>query len=105
MYIVGVSIYVKEEFREVFIKETLENAKNTRQEPLNLRFDVLQSRDDPNKFFLYEVYKNESGMAAHKETAYYKKWRENVAPMMAKPREGIKYTNLFPETEEAFEAK
>lgn len=105
MYIVCVTVYVKEEFQEQFIKESLENAKNTRKEILNLRFDVLQCLDDPNKFFLYEVYKDESGMTTHKETAHYKKWRENVAPMMAKPREGVKHKNLFPTTEEAFEAK
>lgn len=105
MYIVCVTVYVKEEFQEQFIKESLENAKNTRKEKLNFRFDVLQCLDDPNKFFLYEVYKDESGLIAHKETSHYNIWRENVAPMMAKPREGVKHKNLFPITMEAFEAK
>ncbi|MGC9780881.1 MAG: antibiotic biosynthesis monooxygenase [Candidatus Heimdallarchaeota archaeon] len=105
MYVVCVSVYVKKEFQDEFIKATLENAQNTRDEPLNFRFDVLQCLDDPNKFFLYEVYKNEEGITAHKETDHYKKWRETVATMMAKPREGIKHKNIFPTTEEAFIAK
>jgi len=105
LYIVCVTIYVKEDYLEEFIKETLENANNTRKEPLNLRFDVLQCLDDPTRFFLYEVYIDESGLVAHKETAHYKTWRKNVEQMMAKPREGIKHKNLFPLTKEAFQAK
>ena len=34
--------------------------------------------------------------AAHKETAHYERWRDTVAEMMAEPRQGIKYTNIFP---------
>ena len=105
MYVVCVTVYVKEQFKENFIKASLENAKNTRKEPLNLRFDFLQCLDDPNRFFLYEVYKDETGFTAHKETSHYKKWRDLVEPMMAKPREGIKHKTLFPITEEAFIAK
>ena len=105
MYVVCVTVYVKEEYHDEFIIATLDNAKNTRKEPLNLRFDVLECLDDPNKFFLYEVYKDDSGMTAHKETDHYKTWREIVAPMMAKPREGVKHKNIFPESIEAFESK
>ena len=105
MYVVCVTVYVKEGFQEEFIKATLENAKNTRKEPLNFRFDILQCLDDPNRFFLYEVYKSDDGMTAHKETAHYSKWRETVAPMMAKPREGVKHKNIFPTTEESFISK
>ena len=102
MYIVCVTVFVKSGNEKEFIEATLENAKNTRKEPLNLRFDVLQSLEDKNQFFLYEVYTDESGMTAHKETIHYKKWKEKVAPMMAQPRLGVKYKNLFPDTESAF---
>ena len=102
MYVVCVTVYVKEENQEEFTKATLENAKNTREESLNLRFDVLQCLDNPNRFFLYEVYKDESGFVSHKETDHYKIWRETVAPMMAQPREGIKHKNIFPVEEDAF---
>lgn len=105
MFIVCVTVYVKPENNKEFMVATLKNARNTRKEPLNLRFDVLQSVDDQNKFFLYEVYKDESGFSAHKETEHYKEWRSFVEDMMAQPREGIKYKNIFPETNEAFEAK
>lgn len=105
MFIACVNVFVKPEYREVFIKAMLENAGNTRKEPKNLRFDVLQCLDDPDRFFLYEVYHDESGMDDHKTTSHYQKWRDSVEEMMAKPREGIKHKNLFPETEEAFLSK
>ncbi len=105
MFIVCVSVFVKPEYRDAFIEATFENARNTRKEPKNLRFDVLQGLDDLDRFFLYEVYRDESGMDDHKATTHYKKWRETVEEMMAKPREGIKHKNLFPEIEEAFQSK
>ena len=105
MFIVCVTVFVKPENQQEFIEASLDNAVNTRKEPLNLRFDVLQCKDNPNQFFLYEVYKDENGFASHKETDHYKRWRETVAPMMAKDRIGVKHKNIFPETEEAFIAK
>ena len=59
--------------------------------------DLLGSDDDPARFVLYEAYTNEEAAAAHKETAHYLKWRETVAPWMAMPRKGIRYTSLQPE--------
>ena len=43
---------------------------------------------------LYEVYCDEAGMKAHKETAHYARWAEAVALWMAEPRRGVKYTML-----------
>ena len=102
MFVVCISVHVKPENREDFIAATLENAGNTVQEPGNLRFDVNQQADDPNRFTLYEVYKSEQGMKAHKETAHYAKWRETVADWMAEPRVGVGHQSLFPETEDAW---
>jgi autoinducer 2-degrading protein len=97
MLIVCVHVHVKPEFRQQFIDATLENARNTLCEPGVLRFDVIQQIDDPNRFILYEVYKDEAGALAHKETAHYAKWRDTVAEWMAEPRRGVKYNSVFPE--------
>ena len=105
LFVVAVTVFVKPENVDEFIEASIDNSTNTRNEPLNLRFDVLQSLDDPNRFFLYEVYKDESGFIAHKETDHYKRWRERVAPMMAQDRVGVKHKNIFPTTEEAFISK
>jgi autoinducer 2-degrading protein len=100
MHVVCVHVHVKPENRDDFVRASIENAKGTAREPGNLRFDVLQSVDDPNRFVLYEVYRDEAGMAAHKETPHYATWRDTVAPWMAEPRQGVKYLSHFPETEE-----
>ena len=97
MFIVCVHVHVQPEHHEAFVNASLENARNTLEEPGNLRFDVLQQADDPNRFLLYEVYRDEAGMMAHKETPHYARWAEAVAPWMAEPRKGVKYGSLFPE--------
>jgi quinol monooxygenase YgiN len=45
------------------------------------------------------VYRTQQDPAKHKQTAHYMKWRDTVAPMMANPRQSVKYANLFPEDE------
>jgi autoinducer 2-degrading protein len=97
MYITIVHIKVLPDFIDLFIKASTENHLESVKEPGNLRFDLLRSDDNPARFVLYEAYENESAAAAHKETAHYLKWREKVAPWMAVPREGIRYTGLQPE--------
>ena len=96
MFIVHVHVSVKSQFVEDFKKATVENASNSIKEAGVLRFDVIQQEDDHTRFVLVEVYKNAEASAAHKETAHYAKWRDTVAEMMAEPRQGIKYTTIFP---------
>jgi len=100
MHLVCVHVHVAPEHRGTFIEATLENARNTIQEPGNLRFDVLQQADDPNRFVLYEVYRDEAAANAHKQTAHYARWRDTVASWMQDPRKGVKYLPLFPNDEE-----
>ena len=96
MLIVHVHVSVKSQFVEDFKKATVENASNSIKEAGVLRFDVIQQEDDHTRFVLVDVYKNAEASAAHKETAHYAKWRDTVAEMMAEPRQGIKYTTIFP---------
>ena len=99
MYIVHVFVQVKPDCIGAFRTATLENARNSLQEPGIARFDVLQQQDDPVRFVLVEVYRSPEDPARHKETAHYQKWRDVVAEMMAEPRTSTKYTDLFPEDE------
>lgn len=99
MIIVHVIVHVKPEYVEAFKQATLENAQNSVQEPGVARFDVVQQQDDPERFVLVEVYRTPEDPAKHKETIHYQKWRDTVAEMMAEPRSGIKYTNIFPDEE------
>ena len=99
MQIVLVHVHVKSEFIEAFKQASLENASNSVKEAGIARFDVIQQVEDPARFILVEVYKTAEAPAAHKETKHYALWRDTVTEMMAEPRQGIKYTNIFPTDE------
>ena len=96
MIVYRVNVRVTKEHIGDFIAATVENHEHTRMDPGNLRFDVLQSADDPGLFMLYEVYTEEDAVAAHKATAHYLKWRDTVADWMAAPREGAKFDSVRP---------
>jgi autoinducer 2-degrading protein len=97
MQIIHVHVNVKPEFVEAFKQATIENASNSIKEAGVARFDVIQQEDDPTKFILVEVYKTADAPSAHKETSHYERWRDTVTEMMAEPRQGIKYVNIFPD--------
>ncbi len=99
MLIVHVHVHVKPECVEAFRQATIENARQSVQEPGVARFDVLQQADDPTRFILVEVYRTPQAPAEHKETAHYQRWRDTVADMMAEPRTSVKYSNVFPPDE------
>ena len=95
MYVVCVTIHVKPESAGPFLAATLDNARNTRKEPGNLRFDVLRREDDANRFFLYEVYKEKADFQRHQETEHYARWRDAVNAWMAETRIGLKHVPVF----------
>jgi (4S)-4-hydroxy-5-phosphonooxypentane-2,3-dione isomerase len=95
MFVVAVTVWVKPDSVSQFITATLDNARNTRQEPGNLRFDVSQGEDDPARFLLYEVYRRKDDFTAHQQTPHYLRWKQTVADWMAQPRQGIKHHSVF----------
>ena len=95
MYVVSVTIYIKPEFTAQFIEAVIDNASNTRKEPGNIRFDVHQAEDDPNRFLLHEVYKTKEDFAAHQQTAHYFRWRDAATPWFSQQRQSMKYVPLF----------
>lgn len=97
MLITHVHVHVKTDFIEAFKQATIENARQSVQEPGVARFDVIQSADAPARFILVEVYRTPDAPAAHKTTAHYLAWREAVAPMMSEGRTSQQFRNIFPE--------
>jgi autoinducer 2-degrading protein len=97
MIIVHVHVHVKPEQVAAFRSATIENARQSVHEAGVARFDVLQQAEDPCRFILVEVYRTPEAPAQHKQTAHYAKWCDMVAPMMAEPRGGISYANVFPD--------
>lgn len=87
-----VFVDVKPECVDAFREISRYNHDNSKLEDGCVRFDVLQSRDDPTQFVLYEVYRDEDAAAAHKKTAHYLRWRDEVAPYMNSPRRAVHTT-------------
>ena len=90
MYIVHVHVHVKPEFISEFKNATIENARNSVQEPGIARFDVIQSAEEPTRFVLVEVYHTPDDQLRHRETKHYAIWRDAVTEMMAEPRTAVK---------------
>ncbi|MDP4107433.1 MAG: putative quinol monooxygenase [Bacillota bacterium] len=97
MYIVHVSIKVKQDAIQAFREATIQNAQNSLLEKGVARFDVLQQKDDAAKFMLVEIYRSTEDQAKHRQTEHFKKWREDVAELIAEPYTIATYDNVFPD--------
>ncbi len=96
MHVTIVYISVKPEHVAAFKEASRHNHEHSVCEPGNVRFDILQSANDPTQFVFYEAYRSRQDAAAHKETEHYRVWRDIVADWMAEPRKGIAYQGLYP---------
>lgn len=99
MYIVCVRVHVKPERVQDFETAILANARGTRTEPGNLRFDVSREEADATRFLLYEAYRTPEDFVAHQKTPHYLAFRDQVADWMAEPRVGVRHVSLFPNDE------
>lgn len=99
MYVVCVSVWVESGHEDDFIEATRLNHLGTRQEPGNVRFDVLRNEAEPSRFFLYEVYRSADDFKTHQQTDHYLGWKQTVAGWMERKREGLKNQSLFPPDE------
>src|SRR5215510_5649592 len=97
MHMIIVRLEVKPDRVDDFLKLVSFNAAESRQEAGNLRFDVVRSVDDPNRFGLYEVYRDDEGVRAHQATAHYAKWRAEIEALLVTPRISEKFTSVLPE--------
>ena len=97
MQMVIVRLEVKPERVDEFLKLVSFNASESRNEPGNLRFDVVRSVDNPTIYRLYEVYRDDAAIRAHQETAHYARWRTEIEALLVTPRISEKFTSIFPE--------
>lgn len=105
MYVVVVSVKVKPgaDSAARFEAAITANHLASRQEPGNVRFDVLKVDNAPGEiggateYILYETYRSEEDFAAHQQTPHYFAFRDAVADLMAEPRKGTRCQSLLPE--------
>jgi len=46
--------------------------RETRLEPGCIRYEANQSADDPRRFLIYEVYRDEAAQTAHEESEHFR---------------------------------
>lgn len=80
MYTVIVTLQVRPGRLEDFRTGLQANARaSLRDEPGCLRFDVHQDLDDPHRFLLHEVYRDQTAFTQdHRQAPHYAAWREAV---------------------------
>lgn len=99
MYVILVPIQIKDGHKQEFIEAMLDDAKGSlNNEPGCLRFDVIQDASDPNRIWLYEVYKDEAAFDAHRQAPHFIKWRDTVKDWRAESVPGGTRggTNIWP---------
>jgi autoinducer 2-degrading protein len=92
-----VRLEVKSDCVDKFIKLVTFNAGESRKEPGNLRFDVVRSVDNPTVYRLYEVYRDEASVAAHRATPHFAKWRAEIEALLVTPRVSEVFVSVVPE--------
>jgi autoinducer 2-degrading protein len=86
MVVLWIEHRVHAERVEAYLEATLANARTTRGEPGNVRFDVLRDPDDPTRFVLYEAYVDEAAQKAHLASAHFAAWRGAAGGAIAESR-------------------
>lgn len=94
MIVFSVHLHIRPEAVDAFREATLLNARGSHREPGCIRFDALQHEEDPNRFVLYEAWRDTEAVEAHRASAHYQVWREAIEPMQAEPRQAVRYVPL-----------
>ena len=97
MFSIFVTINIKPESVEDFTQASFGDAQGSvRDEPGCFRFDIHRNAEVPNRFHLYEVYRDEASFQAHLETPHFKNWISTVQDMFAGEPERLTMTTVFP---------
>jgi len=94
---------VQEGHKGAFLEAVVEDARSSvHHEPGCLRFDVIQDANDPNRIWLYEVYKDEAAFQAHLQAPHLIKFRETTQAWRAAGPQGAGRgsSNVWPSDDE-----
>jgi (4S)-4-hydroxy-5-phosphonooxypentane-2,3-dione isomerase len=97
MVVLHVTVQVKPEHAAEFLEVVRHDAEHSENdEPGCLRFEVIQDKDNPNRFYFYEVYRDEAALEAHRQTPHFKLYFEKSRSLLAAPPERRIGKNLIP---------
>ncbi|WP_022868341.1 putative quinol monooxygenase [Schaalia vaccimaxillae] len=70
-------------------------ARNVHQEPGNIRFEPFQHEDDPHKFFVMEIYRDEEAFQAHMNMPYGKPFNDRLNELIVEPHSQLTFVEPF----------
>ncbi|MDY1699594.1 antibiotic biosynthesis monooxygenase [Klebsiella pneumoniae] len=97
MNVTLVEINIKPERVDEFLEVFRANHEGALQEPGNLRFDVLQDPEVKTRFFIYEAYKDDEAVLAHKNAALFSLRRKAGGDDVAAAAEKRSFIGLLPQ--------
>jgi len=82
MYCFLVAINVKPEYRDAFIEASTAEAEGSiKGEPEIFQFQLSVDDSNPNRFYFFEIFKNEDAAKYHWETEVFKTWWSTIEEM------------------------
>ena len=92
-----VSLKVKPELRDRFLSAAEDDSIcSVRDEDGCFRFDVLQDTADANRFFFYEVYRDQAALDAHRQAPHFARWSAASQEVLSEPPSRELCNVLFP---------
>ena len=85
MIIVEVTLKVKPDRINDFIKYTKDNVENSLKEAGIRRFEFYKEKASNNIFVLFEIYESTDDQIKHRETLHYKNWKANIMSVLEEP--------------------
>jgi quinol monooxygenase YgiN len=82
-FVLAVTIRIRPENVDAFMKGVTENARSARKEPGCRQFEVLVDPADRTKVMLFEVYDDDKAFEVHQQTPHFKKYLAEAVPLLA----------------------
>lgn len=89
----AVTLQVKPQFKDEFVKVLTELALATRKEAGNKQYDVCQSLDDPLTFMIIERWESPAALDLHLTLPHFEKFR-NFMPGKGEEKAFVKLSPL-----------
>jgi quinol monooxygenase YgiN len=98
MIVLMVNLHVKPGRHDDFLAAIRDDAESTSTlEEGNAQFSVVQDNEDADRFFLFEVYRDEAALEAHRQMPHFLKYREATAGIYVEDAVRRMGTNVFPD--------
>lgn len=94
------AVNIKPEHRGAFIESSVREAKGVIDEEAGVfQFQIMVDEFNPNRFYFYEVFRDEAAVQEHWQTDVFKTWWTEIEPMLDGEIETVaKMQSVFPST-------